>query len=246
LDANFAKRGEKVVCSQLNLDAPIAEAGLQLGDELLEFEGVKIETANQFTNLVCTIPEDWPVSLKVLNKEGKEKSICVRAFGLPYAIPKRKRGRGSPGKEKTPEQKKAEKQQNAMAQLLSATPGKIRRRDINRKYASLVLKDWRNHQVSSPVEKGCWKLSAKIVDVSVAAYGIAAPLREKSFQALGNSLIDGSDKADQQVAWRMRVDDSEKDSAFVWIAMNRDYGKCETAKSLLKIASREDCDDSEC
>ena len=40
-----------------------------------DFEGVEIKTANQFTNLICTVPEDWPVSLKVRDKEGKEKSI---------------------------------------------------------------------------------------------------------------------------------------------------------------------------
>jgi len=38
LDASFSDRGGKVVCSKINLDAPVAQAGLKLGDELVEFE----------------------------------------------------------------------------------------------------------------------------------------------------------------------------------------------------------------
>ncbi len=301
LDANFSNRDGKVVCSDLISDSPVAEAGLQLGDELLEFEGEEIKTANQFTNLICTIPEDWPVSLKIRDKEGQEKSICVRAYGLPYSKPKKKRG-GKPNKDKTPEEKAKDKQQDAMIQLLSAPPGEIRHPKINQKYASLVLDEWRARHVTDEAKSGTWnirssvnqitkdgeklvgvqtlilfhdgrfavevsgdephqflfdgeafferkgkdfviltKVEAKTVSGLMAAFGIAAPLREASFAALGTTSIDGSDRTSNAVSWRMRVDDEDDDPTFVWIKINREYGECETAQMLRKIASTRDC-----
>ena len=70
LDANFSDREGKVVCSTLDLDAPVAKQGLELEDELLQFEGIKITTANQFKNLICTLPEEWPASLVIRKKDG--------------------------------------------------------------------------------------------------------------------------------------------------------------------------------
>ena len=301
LDANFANRDGKVVCSDLNLDAPVAEAGLKLGDELLEFEGKEIKTANQFTNLICTIPEDWPVSLKIRDKEGVEKSICVRAYGLPYSKPKKKKG-GKPNKDKTPEEKNQEKQQNAMIELLSAPPGEVRHPEINRKYAALVLDEWRKQHVTDEAKSGAWKIKSTVNQITkdgkkyigthtlivfhdgrfalgvagdephhflfdgksfyekqekefvqltaveakttpglMAAFGIAAPLQKASFAALGTMSIDGSDRTTNAVSWRMRVEDEDEDATFVWIEVNREYGECETAKTLRKIAASRDC-----
>ncbi len=84
LDAAFSNREGKVVCSTIDLDSPAAQAGLELGDELLEFEGRSITFANQFKNLICTYPEDWPANLKIRKEDGKELTINVRMFGLPY------------------------------------------------------------------------------------------------------------------------------------------------------------------
>ena len=303
LDANFSKRDGKVVCSDLNLDSPVAAAGLKLGDELLEFEGTEIKTSNQFTNLICTVPEDWPISLKVRDAEGKEKSICVRAYGLPYAKPK-KEGGGKRGK-KSPEQEAQERQQNAMIELLSAPPGEIRHREINQKYAELVQQEWRARHVTDASKSGGWKLEStaskvndgeqsktgterlsilhdgrfileitlgdktqkfvydgqtffeekeeKLVPLTtveaktnphlMAAFGIAAPLCENSFAALGEMLIDGSDRATDAVSWRMRVEDIDDDAMFVWIELNREFGEFETARMLRKIAASRDCSD---
>ena len=302
LDANFSNREGKVVCSDLNLDSPVAEAGLKLGDELLEFEGVEIKTSNQFTNLICTVPEDWPISLKVRDAEGKEKSIYVRAYGLPYSKPKKNRG-GKPDKDKTPEEKSQEDKQNAMVELLSAPPGTIRHPEINQKYATLVLDEWRANHVGDAANSGAWTIESGVTRVNkdgekkigietlvvfhdgrfmtevpdddhlrrylydgkaffelkdggpsrmtmveaktnpmlMAAFGIVAPLRKASFSSLGEIQIDGSDRSADAVSWRMRVEDDDEDSTFVWIELNREHGKFETAKTLRKIASNRDC-----
>jgi len=158
LDAGFSDRAGKVICSKLDRESPIAKAGLRLSDELLEFEGVPIKSANQFTNLICTLPEDWPAAVKVRSTDGVPKTIRVRAFGLPY--PKQPRTKrlpppslpkpGDQGDEFDPEEappdpqqeKRAENLKVEMVKLLSASPGAIRDATTNRKYATLIVDRW--------------------------------------------------------------------------------------------------------
>jgi S1-C subfamily serine protease len=88
LDALFSNRnntkGQRVVmCDTLNLDSPVARLGLQLGDELISFEGETITEANQYTNLISTLPAGWPCEL-TFRHEGKEKTVHVRLAALPY------------------------------------------------------------------------------------------------------------------------------------------------------------------
>ena len=83
LDALFGDRTAGVVCETMNLDAPIAQQGLQLGDRLVSFEGVQIERANQFTNIISTLPADWPAEL-VYEREGQRQTIMVQ--GAPVTI----------------------------------------------------------------------------------------------------------------------------------------------------------------
>ena len=144
LDCNFSDRNEKVVCSTLNQDSPVADAGLALGDELTEFEGVPISTANQFTNLVCTLPETWPAHLKVQSPTGEVKDITVRLLGLPYARPKmpkkkpprqNKKGDGDePSKEENQRRRQME-----MLRLLSAKPGTVRDQAVNSGYCERLI-----------------------------------------------------------------------------------------------------------
>ena len=135
LDLQFEDRGGKVLCSRRDALAPISEAGLELGDELIEFEGVPIKTANQFTNLICTLPEQWPIQLKVRKPDGSEKTFHSRAFGLPYRKPPKPRSQPNP----TPEEKKKIKRQKEMLEMLTAEPGAIRAPLTSRKYAAQVV-----------------------------------------------------------------------------------------------------------
>ncbi len=101
LDAIFTTRGGKVLCSTINFDSPIARAGLELGDELLEFEGETIVDANQFTNILSTLPAGWPACVKF--RRGTEFiTAYVRLTSLPYEPLVR---------EPTPEEKKQEEQE---------------------------------------------------------------------------------------------------------------------------------------
>ena len=162
LDASFSDRGGKVVCSQLNRDAPVATAGLDLGDELLVFEGEKVKNANQFTNLICTLPEDWPTELLIRKQDGTEHQIVVRTLGLPYAKPRVRGGQGGKD-EKDPEKKKKLERQRQMVALLSANPGDIRYPEINRGYAQRILERWKE-SVNADSSTGVAKLSGEILE----------------------------------------------------------------------------------
>lgn len=96
LDAQFSNRAEGVICDALNLDSPTARAGLELGDRLVEFEGKPIHDANVLTNLISTLPTDWPVHL-VLQRDGRRRDVWVRLTALPYVLQKPKPEEPEPG-----------------------------------------------------------------------------------------------------------------------------------------------------
>lgn len=83
LDAVFGDRDDGVVCHTINLDSPLARKGMQLGDELLEFEGHPIRTANEFNNLVTIYPAGWPAKV-VFRREQEKFTAVVRLTPLPY------------------------------------------------------------------------------------------------------------------------------------------------------------------
>ena len=84
LDAVFGNRGGQVICETINLDSPIAQLGLQLGDRLVAFDDLPIDGANQFTNIVSTLPADWPAKV-TFEREGEgQKTVFVRMLALPY------------------------------------------------------------------------------------------------------------------------------------------------------------------
>jgi serine protease Do len=295
LDASFSDRGGKVVCSQLNRDAPVASAGLDLGDELLEFEGEKVKNANQFTNLICTLPEDWPAELLIRKRDGTERQIIVRTFGLPYAKPRLRGGQGGKD-EKDPEKKKQLERQREMIALLSANPGDIRHPEINRGYAQRILDEWKA-SIRTDSSVGVAKLTGEILEggngrgtqetwlasdgrirvnqvmddqevvyqydgdsfwvtesgktteltlgEAQARWGFGEALmmgsvfRQKPLELFGKVLIDGSDKAMGENAYRFKVVPPQGDTAYCWFAMYDVNGKPKV--SLVKSSLERDC-----
>ncbi|MDA7928810.1 trypsin-like peptidase domain-containing protein [Mariniblastus sp.] len=295
LDASFSDRGGKVVCSQLNRDAPVASAGLDLGDELLEFEGEKVKNANQFTNLICTLPEDWPAELLIRKRDGTERQIIVRTFGLPYAKPRLRGGQGGKD-EKDPEKKKQLERQREMIALLSANPGDIRHPEINRGYAQRILDEWKA-SIRTDSSVGVAKLTGEILEggngrgtqetwlasdgrirvnqvmddqevvyqydgdsfwvtesgktteltlgEAQARWGFGEALmmgsvfRQKPLELFGKVLIDGSDKAMGENAYRFKVVPPQGDTVYCWFAMYDVNGKPKV--SLVKSSLERDC-----
>jgi S1-C subfamily serine protease len=192
LDAGFQDRDGKVVCSTLNLDAPAAEAGLELGDQLLTFEGRPVTYANQFKNMICTLPENWPAAFRVRKADGRELDIHVRLFGLPYNFsvdengsedpqqpppgdgrpgkpdpdpePKGDPGRKPPEKDQTPPEPEtpAGRSARALKAYLLSEPGVVVNPERNREFADDLLSRWKRATRPSPAEPG--KETWRIVD----------------------------------------------------------------------------------
>ena len=99
IDALFTNRGGRVVCSTIDLDSAAARAGLDLGDEMVSFDGQPIIDANDFTNLVTTLPAGWPVRL-VCRRAGREFAIDVPLSPLPYSLKPPKEDEEKPARSK--------------------------------------------------------------------------------------------------------------------------------------------------
>lgn len=131
LDAQFGNRQGKVVCETLNLDAPVAQMGLELGDELIEFQNQPIDSANGFTNLISTMPEGWPVQLKIRKADGTEKTLWTRLLGLPYQPPQ------APDASQVPEDQREQfERQQQLLQLLRSAPGEATQKEENQRIAT--------------------------------------------------------------------------------------------------------------
>ncbi|MCH7728324.1 MAG: trypsin-like peptidase domain-containing protein [Planctomycetes bacterium] len=149
LDALFGDRTAGVVCETMNLDAPIAQQGLQLGDRLVSFEGFQIERANQFTNIISTLPADWPAEL-VYEREGQRQTIMVRLYSLPYQTSKPKEPKPDEKKpeDKKPDDKKPPAQPVRRGPKVSiANAGEIRDEALNRANANRVIQRWKEFTI---------------------------------------------------------------------------------------------------
>ncbi len=90
LEATFRDRGGIVICDAVDLDSPIAKAGLTLGDRLVKFAGFDITTANQFNNLVTIFPDGWPIEViweRGSAERAKRHSAWVNLSLMPYDMP---------------------------------------------------------------------------------------------------------------------------------------------------------------
>ena len=298
LDANFSERDGKVVCSTIDLDSPIAKAGLELEDELLEFEGITITDAHQYTNLICTLPEEWPTELVIRKKDGTVKTLNVRMFGLPYQKPKMPKKPEKP----TPEQERQFERIQEMIKLLAAEPGTVRHKEINKRYVDWIVKQLhQQHAVASQrkdsfvvindtardAEKalaqqtltlasdgrfrieyigaeqkdifgfdgevfwhdegdGAKKMTlveAKTNPIVAQAICMTSIWQQQPFNVLGELLLDGSGKADDQNAYRMKITDADGDWFYAWLKMYDEKGYPQV--TLLKSGAEMDLDDEE-
>ena len=191
LDANFEDRDGKVVCSNVYEDCDLYKQGVRPGDELMEFEGFTIETANQFTNLICTLPEDWPAHLKIRKNDGSQKTIFSRLYGLPYAKPKP--DPPQPGeRKKTPDEEEREKRNQEMARLLSARPGTVRHEKVNRIYADKFVSKWtEKNTIRADAEPQSWELRYQATEQNDEANSVRILLSSKGEYVVVVSRDDG-------------------------------------------------------
>lgn len=137
LNAVFTDKSDGVVCSKMNSNSVLAKGGMSLGDVLLEFDGVKILTANQFTSLIATYPENWPVNIKFKNVNNDISSIWVRLSPLPYE---------SQEEQQDKKTKPAKERPNIWGEM-----GKIRDQKLNQREANRIFKEFRF--LTNPLDK---------------------------------------------------------------------------------------------
>jgi S1-C subfamily serine protease len=169
LDCQFGNRATGVICQSINLNAPIAQLGLELGDKLIAFEGYEIQHANEFTNLITIYPADWPCEV-TFEHAGKQKTVHVRLTALPYDLKSPAPRKPMPPPESPPHNKPADKppaekpaddkqpaeqpksppaQPEPVPAEVAKKPtvplqaGKIRFPDLNRESTQLLLQHWK-------------------------------------------------------------------------------------------------------
>ncbi len=71
-----------VVVDQILNDSCAAKAGLKLGDRVLRFGGVEVQSANHLLTLLGTYPAEWPVTMTI-EREGKQRDLNLRLDGIP-------------------------------------------------------------------------------------------------------------------------------------------------------------------
>jgi S1-C subfamily serine protease len=306
LDAVFGTRGGQVVCHTLNLDAPIAKQGLQLGDRLLAFEGQPLTNGNQLMNWISTYPAHWPVSV-TFERDGQPRTVFVRLTPLPYEplvnpMPEPQPAPEKPSEEKPPAEKPPQKIVVPRAELPLGEAGKIRDRAVNQSLAASIAARWQAEcrvadatakssairLVSDLVRDGKvvgkqtllvardgraradYELDGEATSVLFdgKTYTLAAPdrearevtqakalrdphfaqaavlgaiLAEKPLARYGEVLLDGSDKAQGRLCYRLSATDPRSEQLFVWLSVfgNDDKPHVQLLKSGVGIAASE-------
>ncbi len=86
LGATVRRTGDELLVGTVQAFSAAERAGVQLGDELLELAGRCVRTANDYQNMLATLPANWPVPLK-LRREGQTVVTTARLERLPLRVP---------------------------------------------------------------------------------------------------------------------------------------------------------------
>jgi len=249
LDATFAERDGRVVCSELNLDADIAKLGLALGDKLVEFDGHPIGSVNEYAGLISAYPARWPVSV-TFEHDGQRQTVWTRLRGVAYPLPPAPRTPGT----------------NAVTRM----PGAIRNLELNRTAAGEILADWRdwsregavlgphdallteedvieNDKVLGRLETlrtGDGRLVTRVLTGAPgepsAAEAVYAQCRAALADGTGTNafqelVLEGGDRVCHERAYRLLVTDAAGRKLVVWFSLLGADGGFETR--LLKIGT---------
>ncbi len=229
LDASFSDREGQVVCSTLNLDAPVAAAGLEPGDVLVQFEGESITYANQFKNLICMLPEGWPAALRIRKPDGRELDINVRLFGLPYNFqpdeqPPDKPDPDKPDPDKPGDGKEGDEEPGPDQPLPAADAAEMLKKYLLNEHGVVLDEKVNANNVAELLD--AWKSSAVAAGHSVTGWRIHDEIRDAD-SAMGKQTIvlaaDGRYRVDQELDgehgvwifdgddfWKIRGDEARK------------------------------------
>ena len=112
-------------------------------------------------------------------------------------------------------------------------------RKIEGDSAHYVFQDQILYSVDDGKSKQMSLVELKLCPEAVQAIGIAAANRWLDLDVMGESQLDGSDKAQQRKAYRMKWLDKDEDSFYVWLSMQNKQSDEEVR--LLKAGADLDC-----
>jgi serine protease Do len=141
LDMTFAMRDGQVVCDAIDIGRrpPLVEAGMQLGDRLLRFDGRPVRHANDLTNWLSTLPAGWPVEI-TFQRGDQEQTVRITPAALPYAQPRRRPQPRTPKPEPDQPEMPRIPWWPAKADKPKKEPGRITDLKLNRQMAERIVK----------------------------------------------------------------------------------------------------------
>lgn len=85
LGATVRLAGDDLIVDAIQELSPAEKAGIQIGDVIRAIDGERVQTPNEFNNLLAPLPAEWPVTIKLV-RDGKEQSVQTRLEALPIRL----------------------------------------------------------------------------------------------------------------------------------------------------------------
>jgi S1-C subfamily serine protease len=86
LGATVREAGGDLIVSTVQAFSAAEQSGVQLGDELIEVAGRRVRTANDYNNILATLPANWPMTLG-LRRGDELVETTARLQRLPLGTP---------------------------------------------------------------------------------------------------------------------------------------------------------------
>ncbi len=188
LDVVFGTRGGQVVCTAMDTKySALKDHDFELGDRLVRFDGEPVDSANEYLNILSTLPAGWPVDV-AWERDGEIHQADVRLNALPYKQPPKPRRRGQPDQPRRPNLPTGPK-------LDLASQGRIQFEQVNAQVAQVLLARWNPPRGADQASD----LNARLVDAAAylklkraaEAAGAAGEAPFKKITLLGGDRVNG-------------------------------------------------------
>ncbi len=75
--ATVEEDGNRIFFNRIATDSPLGAADVRIGDRLIAFDGIALQSANHYVSVLGAYPEDWPVPLEI-ERDGNRRIPIVR------------------------------------------------------------------------------------------------------------------------------------------------------------------------
>jgi len=107
------------------------------------------DLANEFTNIISTLPADWPAQL-IVARDGEQHEIHTRLLALPYQTHRRKPP--APDEDKKDDAKPKPAPMPRGPKVSIENPGEIRDEALNAENAQRIVRRWKEFTLASQPE----------------------------------------------------------------------------------------------